>query len=145
MENIGNGFTALNGQEALEVILTKIRAALEKTGEFRQNIAFPLPKFEFKVGVWVYPKQTLTGEPGIKVESVVGEASGDPAIVVDQTGTITTPDKERLEANLPIPKAQSAVGVIVDIRQDQPKEPTKAESIAEAIKAAIPAKTEGKK
>lgn len=146
MENVGTGFNALNGQEAMDVILTKVRAALEKTGEFKQNIAFPLPKFEFDVRVWVYPKQNLNGEAGIKASAMVGEAEGDPDIVVTQSATVTTPDKARQEADLPIPRAQSAAkGIIVDVPQDLPKEPTKAESIQEAIKAAIPTKAEVKK
>jgi len=132
-------FTALNGLETLEVILSRIRTALVNTGEFKQNIAFPLLRFDYEVKVWGYPKQPLNGEPGIKVTAQVGETEGDvtPTVSASSTAVLDTPDKERLEAGLDIPVASpGGGGVLVDVRTDQPPKPTKAESIQAAIKAA---------
>lgn len=146
---MNGGFTALNGLETLEVIMTKIRRALENTGEFKQNIAFPLLRFDYDLKVWAYPKQPLDGEPGIKVVGSVGEATGEPLVNVSSTKVMDTPDKERFDANLPIPVVQPAAGgILVDVRTDVPgsaKIPTRAESINAAIKAALPNKeVEGK-
>lgn len=132
------GFTALNGLETLEVIMTRIRKALVDTGEFKQNLSFPLFRLDFDVKVWSYPKQPLTGEPGIRITAQVGDDTTDlPLVNISVDNTVDTPDKERLDSGLEIPAARpSGGGVIVDIPQDQPKVPTKAESIQAAIKAA---------
>ncbi len=116
-------FNALNGAEALEVVLAKVRKSLELTGEFRQNIAFPMMRFDFDVRFWVYPKQPLTGDPSIKTTGGEGEVPKEgtpPSIQVTDTNLVDTPDKARLEANLDIPKPTLTPAGIVDVRQDQP-------------------------
>lgn len=128
-------FNALNGAEALEVVLAKIRKSLESTGEFRQNIAFPMMRFDYDVKFWVYPKQPLTGTPSINAQGGEGELpkEGAPSTIqVTDTNLVDTPDKARLEANLDIPKPTITPGGIVDIRQDQPK--VEAKSITIPIK-----------
>ncbi len=148
------GFNALSGLETLDVITTRIRQALENTGEFKQNIAFPLMRFDFDVKVWSYPKQALSGEAGIKVgASVVDKDAltepGKPIVSVSSGAILDTPDKERLNAGLDIPRAQPAAqGVIVDMRTDKEGSApttTKAEDLQAAIKAALPNKSEVKK
>ena len=131
-------FNALNGAEALTVIVNKIRSELERTGEFRENITFPLLKFKAQVQVWGYPKDDLNGKPGVDLEYVAGEAEGDPSIKVNIGDVVDTPDKSRLENNIPIPVAQpSAKGIITDVptRIDGPTK--RSESLSEAIAAKL--------
>lgn len=144
-------FNALNGSEALEVIMGKIREKLVATGEFKQHVTLPLLKFEFDVRVWAYPKNDLNGAPGIVANTTVGELNpadpkvdpnAAPTVAVSTGDILDTPDKERVAAGLEIPRAQSSAAGIVDQRQDQPlaPAPTKAESIQAAIEAARAAK-----
>jgi hypothetical protein len=107
-------FNALTGMEFLDVILSKIKTALLNTGEFQNHITFPLPKYEFSVGVWVYPKQSLDGPPGMVVKGSEGEAEGAPKISVTKSEILDIPDKARLEAGLPVPRANKVNGVLVD-------------------------------
>lgn len=117
-----NLFNALSGTETLEVILGKIRQDLENTGAFRGNLAFPLLKVEYTVKVWNGSAQDFAGEPGVSVSgqaierqfALPGEED-KPSITVAESTVIDTPDKARVETNLPIPKTTiGPKGVKVD-------------------------------
>lgn len=138
-------FNALNGEEYLKVILTKVESTLRGTNEFKTNLSFPLTRFEFDIRVWTYPKESLEGKPGIVASARVGEPqTSDPSDRVTNTQVIDQPDKARVEAKLEIPKAVPGPGtsadaerpdkVLVDKRTDIPILPT--ESLAAAIAAA---------
>jgi hypothetical protein len=107
-------FNALTGVESLDVILSKIKTALLNTGEFQNHITFPLPKYEFSVKVWVYPKQSLEGPPGIEVKGSDGAADGAPNVSITKSEILDTPDKARLDAGLPVPRANMVGGIVVD-------------------------------
>lgn len=116
-------FNALAGPELVNVILDKIRAKLEATGEFAGNVTFPWVKFDFNVGLTVYPKQAVDDAPGIvaKDNGVMGETDQPPVdetpveVVVNTTAVIDVPDIARIESNQPLPTvAPGPGGVLID-------------------------------
>lgn len=117
-------FNALSGTELLEVVVSKIRATLLATGEFDSHVSFPWVKFDYHVGLVVYPKQSVDAEPGIvaKGEVTLGDPADAPApedelkeIKVQDTQIVDTPDLARIESEQPIPTpARGAGNVLVD-------------------------------
>ncbi len=115
-------FNALTGPELKEVLLRKISEQLDLTGEFKTNITYPWVKYNITVKLLSYPRQGIGDTPGI-IAQVDGEiaAGGEPPqvseLVVDFSldEVIDTPDKARVDADLPIPTtAQGPGGVLVD-------------------------------
>lgn len=114
-------FNALSGTELLEVVVSKIRATLLATGEFDPHVSFPWVKFDYHVGLVVYPKQSVDAEPGIvaKGEVILGgeapEGQEPQEIKVEDTQIVDTPDLARIESQQPIPTPARGTGnVLVD-------------------------------
>lgn len=119
-------FNALSGPELKAVILAAIAKKLDDTGEFGGHMAYPWVSYTFKVGIVAYPKQAMNAEPGIVAEQADPVDYGkfpsnaeapEPATITQVTGSdvIDTPDKARLDADLPLPTmAVGLGGVIVD-------------------------------
>ncbi len=114
-------FNALSGPELLKVVLTDIEKKLLATGEFDAHVTFPWVKYNYSVGLVVYPKQAVDAEPGIKVAGefeapVVGPSEGTPVeIKVEDTVIVDTPDLARIESSQPIPTPGRGPGnVLVD-------------------------------
>ena len=62
-------YNAITGSEALEIVLTRLRRALENTGEFTSNVTFPCWKLEVSCSFEVFPREL----PEIKAEIKVQE------------------------------------------------------------------------
>jgi hypothetical protein len=119
-------FNALNGPELKAVILAAIAKKLDDTGEFSTHMTYPWVSYTFNVGIVSYPKQAMDAEPGIVAvqETPVdigkfptNEEAPEPATVTQVHGgaVIDTPDKARLDADLPLPTTAVGLGgVIVD-------------------------------
>lgn len=120
MSQLNSGFTALNGAELIEVIKNEVGQALERSNNFRVNTTFPWVKVSFEIKVLAYPAQDTKDEPKIKVVGTkeLGQAL-DYSVPVEETtvtseGIFDTPDKARVDADLPLHIPSSAGGQIVD-------------------------------
>lgn len=118
-------FNALNGFEARDYILSKVREAMEGSGEFPANLTFPWFRFEFSLKI-----SRLTGrveEPVVEREQrplVVAETVGEtPALDSPEVETlelvggmeVSVPDEARVESGQPIHvEVESETGQKVD-------------------------------
>lgn len=103
-------FNALNGTELIEVIKDRIGKKLEASGEFKYHLTFPWSRISFAVGVVAYPQQAMDDtDPKIKVKGAEifgeGEAPSGAPVTVSVSGgaVLDTPDKDRVEAQIPVP------------------------------------------
>jgi len=107
-------FNALNGIEAMNVILNQIKAKLLSTGEFRPHITMPWIQLDWKVSLTVHPLQAKDEPPGIVVEDTAYVGNVDltnPETVTHELSNreiIDTPDKTRIENGL-VPKVPTPV------------------------------------
>lgn len=125
-------FNALSGAELKQIFLDTISKALDESGEFGENLAYPWVKWDYSIKFTSYPKypvdsdliQVAAGEQEqvqpnlIDPETPLEErtfASSEP-IVID------TPDQARVDADLPLPTPVPVVNVgMVDrpVKQQQ--------------------------
>lgn len=122
-------FNALNGLEAIDVILHQIKTKLLETGEFRPHITLPWIQLDWKVSLTVHPQQQKSDPPGIVVEDTayVGNVDlSNPDVVTYDLANrevIDTPDKTRQENGL-IPKVPTPVKGDTSIFGYQAEKPT---------------------
>ena len=131
-------FTALSGAEAKSVILAKISAAMDESGEFAQNITYPWFKYDFSLKTTSYPKYafdaelkevvTASGEhkdPDGASENLVPSLDDVVELNMGSGPTvIDTPDQARVDAGLPLPTASPVANVgVVDVPVMQAKPP----------------------
>lgn len=91
-------YNALNGQEALEVLLSMIRRDLEATGEFPVGVTFPCLDIDYRVHFRVYPREN----PDIEAEGALHRS--DPKF---------KPDKLEVAVEGTVQKAVNGIGAEV--------------------------------
>ncbi len=124
-------FNALSGPELLKVVLTDIEKKLLATGEFDAHVTFPWVKYNYQVGLVVYPKQAVDAEPGIKAAGEGEVDNKDPevdkesavSIEVEDTVIVDTPDLARIASNLPVPTPGRGPGNVLIDRMVTPAAP----------------------
>jgi len=113
-------FNALTGPELKVAILADIAQKLDNTGEFQGNITFPWVKYEYTVGLVIYPRQDVDAEPGVKVSGSFEAPEAPPAspivvVAVADSKIVDTPDLTRIASGQPVPATQPGPGgVLVD-------------------------------
>lgn len=126
-------FNPLNGTELMEVIIADIRRAMIESGEFSQNLTYQWIKYDYKIKMVSYPKNSAEDEPQEVVTGGAAFPDPDfPPLDIDAVDTqrlflepdapviVDTPDQARVDADLPLPTPVPVVNVgIVDkpIRQ----------------------------
>lgn len=101
-------FNALSGAELQKVLVDKLKFALEQSGEFPAHRTFPWVKIKLTLALTCHPQMDMKEEPvnvfpPLEVEA--GELVGLEPQTIDMTLTqvLDTPDKARLESDLPLP------------------------------------------
>jgi hypothetical protein len=115
-------YNALNGIEIREIILSEIKRQLENDFRFRQNVAYPLISWSWKLAVNAYPLDppqfevnvadkviTAPGAEGFLPEGAVVEIDiGSSRDVTAPAGE--TADAARRSANISVPTPRSVKG-----------------------------------
>jgi hypothetical protein len=126
-------FNALTGPELKKFLLVKIEEELDKSDKFGMHLAYPWIKYNFVVGLTVYPTQSMDAPP-TPVASGQGN-DGDPGLKqadgtledmeIKGEAVVDTPDKARIETNQPIPTTVKGAGDVLVDKPVMPKFPAK--------------------
>lgn len=115
-------FNALNGLELKKILLKEIERHLDNDFHFRQNVAYPLISWAWKLSANVYPGEPPNFEVNIadkQIRAAGAEAfvpQDDPVQVdIGASRDVTAPagesvDSVRREANLPVPSPRAVRG-----------------------------------
>jgi hypothetical protein len=115
-------FNALNGLELKKILLKEIERHLDNDFHFRQNVAYPLISWQWKLACNVYPGEPPTWDASIGPKEI--RASGaegfvpetDPVQVdIGATRDVSAPagetaDSVRRESDIPVPAPRAVRG-----------------------------------
>lgn len=108
---------AMNGREVLKYLIDRIEKKLDASGEFAEHVTFPWWKYSFEVKLLSYPKQDI--DVDLNVVAQGQETIGEIALTghevvhtveVEESETIDTPDKARIDSDQPINVPASGPG-----------------------------------
>lgn len=122
---VNRPFIAINGHEAKQIILREIEKKLDSDWHFRQNVAFPLVRWTWKLDM------RIGGVSRTEVALEAGQENGGPeeeAIAVEQERIIEAPaegqtaDAVRREVGIGVPEPRPVlVGVGQRTIVDEPE------------------------
>lgn len=107
---------AMNGREVLKYLIDRIEKKLDASGEFAEHVTFPWWKYSFEVKLLSYPKQDIDVDLNVVAqgEEVIGGIASEGTVVselkVEESETIDTPDKARIDSDQPINVPASGPG-----------------------------------